>query len=314
MLHNINHLKGSIVSVTTDGFITNIENLEEKLMNLPDSKIELLNIYKNSRGDLSGNSTGLEIKKEGIGIMSWTTRGQFSKESSIMAATGFQKSIYSMNEIEELFKNTMNSKNKEIVYLHHRLRSALDIFKNGGHVTSIYKDQIFRMFFDNRRVIQEKEGNTILDSKPVKDVNQAELYRFLGKLPKNNIYQKNTSIGNSYKNSYKDMTDIAVRSFIRNLLSGELNLDKNKFKNYTEIATFVNNYNLYIDNKDSKDSEDSKNSKNKMLNFNANIIAQLKRRSVRPKIIIKNKSTEQFVEYIKETFPNFDSDKFYNNF
>ena len=51
-----------------------------------------------------------------------------------------------------------------------------------------------------------------------------------------------------------------------------------------------------------------------MLNFNANIIAQLKRRSVRPKIIIKNKSTEQFVEYIKETFPNFDSDKFYNNF
>lgn len=224
-----------------------------------------------------------------------------------MAATGFQKGYYSVNEIEELFKNTMNSKNKEIVYLHHRLRSALDIFKNGGHVTSVYKDQIFRMFFDNRRVIQEKVGNTILDSKPVKDVNQAELFRYLGKLPKSNIYQKNSSIGNSYKNTYINMTDIAVRSFIRNLLSGELNLDKNKFKNYTEIAIFVNNYNLY--KKDSKDCID-----NKMLNITANIIAQLKRRSVRPKIILKNKSTERFVEYIKETFPNFDSERFFNNF
>lgn len=52
------------MSVTTDGFITDIENLE--------SKIEgsyLLSKYKVIRNDLSGNDQGLELKSEGVGVM-----------------------------------------------------------------------------------------------------------------------------------------------------------------------------------------------------------------------------------------------------
>lgn len=63
-LHGIQELGGKVVSVTTDGFITNIESLEEKI-----SKGFLLNHYKKIRDVLSGDGQGLELKSEGFGIM-----------------------------------------------------------------------------------------------------------------------------------------------------------------------------------------------------------------------------------------------------
>jgi len=89
-LHNINKLKGKVVSVTTDGFITDIENLEDKLMKLNNKDITFLNIYRNFRNELSGKPIALELKNDGIGIISWTTRGQFSLNAKIKATTGFQ--------------------------------------------------------------------------------------------------------------------------------------------------------------------------------------------------------------------------------
>lgn len=198
-----------------------------------------------------------------------------------------------MIELEKLLKDTMNSKNKEIVYLNHRLRSSLDVFKHGGHVTSVYKDQVFRLFYDNKRVIQEGGGD-FLDSKPVQDIDQAELLRFLGKLPRKTMYEKNTTSVNSYKSTYKNTIDVVARNFIRNYLSGDLNLDNKYFKNYTELAEFVNNF----DNS---------------LKITPNIIAQLKRRPARPKIILKDSRSEKFVKYISEKFPSFNGSKFFNS-
>jgi hypothetical protein len=58
-------MKGKVVSVTTDGFITNINNLESKLKgNL------LLTEFNKLREELSGDDTGLEIKNYGKGIIS----------------------------------------------------------------------------------------------------------------------------------------------------------------------------------------------------------------------------------------------------
>jgi hypothetical protein len=45
-------LGGKIVSVTTDGFITDIEDLENKLLNLPQNDIILLNKYRTLRYEL----------------------------------------------------------------------------------------------------------------------------------------------------------------------------------------------------------------------------------------------------------------------
>jgi hypothetical protein len=63
-LHEINQLGGLVVSVTTDGFITNIDQLDEKV-----SEKYLFKQFKNIRMYLSGDNTGLELKNEGLGIL-----------------------------------------------------------------------------------------------------------------------------------------------------------------------------------------------------------------------------------------------------
>lgn len=63
-LHGIDKLGGEVVSVTTDGFITNVENLELKI-----SRCYLVSEYKRIRLDLSGDDTGLEVKSSGRGVM-----------------------------------------------------------------------------------------------------------------------------------------------------------------------------------------------------------------------------------------------------
>lgn len=71
-MHNISLLNGKIVSSTTDGFITDIDDLENKLLKLPEKHTILLNLFRDIRSELSdkpGSST-LEIKSEGLGIIS----------------------------------------------------------------------------------------------------------------------------------------------------------------------------------------------------------------------------------------------------
>ena len=60
-LHNIKKLDGKVVSVTTDGFITNIEDLENKLLSLPPEDTILLYKYRSLRLELSDDPNSLEI-------------------------------------------------------------------------------------------------------------------------------------------------------------------------------------------------------------------------------------------------------------
>jgi hypothetical protein len=64
-LNEIQKLDGLVVSVTTDGFITNIDDLESKI-----SKNYLFSEYKTIRKLLSDDATGLELKHSGKGILS----------------------------------------------------------------------------------------------------------------------------------------------------------------------------------------------------------------------------------------------------
>jgi hypothetical protein len=64
-------LGGKVVSATTDGFITNISNLEEKLLELPQKFIPLLLHFRALTQDLHDlTTTALELKNEGKGILS----------------------------------------------------------------------------------------------------------------------------------------------------------------------------------------------------------------------------------------------------
>lgn len=64
------------MSVTTDGFITDIEDLENKLLKLPQKDILLLTKYRSLREQLTDfkgvtpTKEALEIKSDGIGVMS----------------------------------------------------------------------------------------------------------------------------------------------------------------------------------------------------------------------------------------------------
>jgi hypothetical protein len=73
-------------------------------------------------------------------------------ESKILASTGFQHRVYkSREELLNGLLNTIKTENKTLEFVQSSLRSASDVYKKGGHVTMKYRDQIFRMHYDNRR-------------------------------------------------------------------------------------------------------------------------------------------------------------------
>ncbi|KAI5849677.1 hypothetical protein GGS23DRAFT_591650 [Durotheca rogersii] len=69
-LNNIKDMGGKAVSVTTDGFITDVINLEEKLLNLPLNKTFFFRLFKTFREVISENpdEKALEIKNEEGGL------------------------------------------------------------------------------------------------------------------------------------------------------------------------------------------------------------------------------------------------------
>jgi len=293
-LHNISLLKGKVVSVTTDGFITNIEGLESKILDKNDS---LIKEFKKLRFELSDDDSGLEIKNSGKGIISWTTRGQLGKESKIKATTGFQSRNYTLIELDTLFKDILKRDDKSLEYVQSSLRSAIDLYKEGGHVTMVYKDQIFRLQYDNRRIIllPKKYENTtdfsgiLLDSNPVPNKEYSKNLRYLSKLHKQRLYNKHSSTltGNKYKN----YTDLAIRNFIKGLLSDPPKYKLDKYLNYSEIIDFIKAF----DDK-AKVSKQS--------------ISNLKNRKMILKPVPRTKETVEFVEYIKTKFRNFDENDF----
>lgn len=289
LLYYTNKLNGRVVSATTDGFITDIENLEDKILDLQIKEKKarsLLREYRNSRNYLNNNVEGLEVKKSGKNILSWTTRGQLSESSGIMAATGFQKGAASLSEVQSLFLDKLKSNDKTLQFLRSSLRSALDIYKEGGHVTRTYSDQVFRLMYDNKRMIVDS-NNTLLDSIPLNKADIGELLRYIGNLPKTKQYSRNSSSVNLNKYSYN--IELIARNFVKALLNNQLGLDINSFENYKHIVSYLSKY-----SNDIKISE--------------NYISQLKRRGSYVKVpwSIEN---EKFVNYVKLKFPNFDSNK-----
>lgn len=86
-----------------------------------------------------------------------------------------------------MFRETLNTEIKTIEFIQSRLRSATDVYKQGGHVTKIYRDQQFRMHFDNKRVLIPLNNNIgLMDSKPLNTVKHGENLRYISKLPKQN--------------------------------------------------------------------------------------------------------------------------------
>jgi hypothetical protein len=134
-------------------------------------------------------------------------------------------------------------------------------------------------------------SNILLDSKPVLNVEYCENLRNMSKLHKLFIYQKqsNTLSGNKYK----DYTDLAIRNFVKGLLSTppKYNLDNN-YLSYSDIINLIKEF-------------DSK------VKISKHSISKLKNRKMIFKPVPYTKETMKFVEYIKTKFKDFDERSFY---
>lgn len=195
----------------------------------------------------------------------------------------------SKGDIHKLLSDVLNSSGKNIEYLFSTLRSATRIYKEGGHVTMIYKDQSYSLLYDNKRKINDTV-EALKDTSPLTDIEEALIYRNISLFGSKTSYQN--SLPQKVVKKYKSYIELGVRNFIKALFSNELNLDSSSFSSYKELISFINGY------------------QGEKYRLTPNNIATLKRRKRR---VVLPETTElvNFASYIKTRFPNFDSKKFF---
>lgn len=296
LLNNIHELHGEVVSVTTDGFITNLNKLEEKILELTtEYEFTFFKEFKLIRKDLLNESDGLEMKGSDRGILSFCTRGQISTQGKIIAATGLQRGTKSSLELSEELREAFRT-DKLLIFLAKRLRSPNEIIKHGGHVTEVITDKQFRLYYDNKRVITQTQAistdtGCLLISRPLNDVSEGSLLRGVGKILKTNHY--NTDKKFEKAGRYKSIIEIAIRNFIKALLKNELNLRFEEFKNYTELIDYIHEFN------------DS-------LSLSRHYISVLKnrKRSYSLQNYKKDPNIINFCNFVLKRFPKFQTDEF----
>jgi len=240
LLFYTDKLGGKVCSVTTDGFVTNIENLENKILEYIEQhniKNSFLSVYRNSRNDLTNgkDSTALEIKTSVKGLIQWTTRGQCSLENSvdspIIAMTGFQKHLFSINDIISALRETIGNGNK-LTYLQNRLTGALDNYQKGSQVSMLSSLRAYRTVFDTKRLIIFNEDNTMLFSEPFENIQQAAIFRILMNKIRNSIYSHEYTDKNTFITSCNSKQEV-LKYFIR------LALCDYKVKNVWSIVELI---------------------------------------------------------------------------
>jgi hypothetical protein len=224
-------------------------------------------------------------------------------EGKMIAATGFQKKTYEKSDLITTFKEVLSRSDKILEFTASELRSAKDIFNKGGHVMMLYKDQNFRLLYDNRRRIIEPQNfkndlsvdasTTLMDSEPLTDINHCKTLRFLSKFPVTNPYNKNNA--NRSKTGYKTYLEIAVRNFIKAYYSQNLKfgLKGTEFRFVKDMINFI------FDCKLTKNIKVSQQS-----------ISNLKNRLMILQPVPDTSETYKFALYVQSKFPYFDIEKF----
>jgi len=354
LLQNVEDLGGCVVSVTTDGFITDLANFESRVLNtlsegpkrinpafekltglekltgfdeegniiqvdlldggklgnagivspkrpsIESLKLSLLKEYRKMRAELSGDPQGLELKHEGSNLMSWTTRGQLSVDMKIKAITGLQTKDQNLDETWCLINDASDVLGKTVTFTSTSLRSATDIYKKGGHVTSEYRDQDFRLWYNNQRVVLDNLKNNeylgLLRTRPVETVEEALTLRRYANLTKGGIYHKSTGLKSI--NKYKSYLELGVRTFIKDVLNNRNGMSLSMFKGYNGIIDFIRKY-LYESDQKLRRA------------LNSSYISHIKLRSERKvsklRMVPRLASIMNFFDYVKDRFPDYDT-------
>jgi len=182
------------------------------------------------------------------------------------------------------------------------LRSAKDIYKNGGHVTEKLRDQKVRVLFDNRReIIESKDLNTydmsncLLDSKPLKTKEECLHFRFLSKFSFLKPFLRNSPNNLITISKYRSYLEVGVRNFIKGYLAKEpcFGLKGTEFKTYGEIIHFICGF-----------------THAKCIKISRQSISQLKQRRLILRPVPKTEENKMFALYIATLIPYFDVNSF----
>lgn len=122
------------------------------------------------------------------------------------------------------------------------LRSAIDIYKKGGHVTMDYSDRDFRIMYNNNRVVLENTGDeeVLLRTKPVVSVEESLTQRCISRLTRGSLYQKYTSIKSI--NKYRNNLELGLRAFLKDVLNNRNGVNMTLFAGYKGLLDFVHKY------------------------------------------------------------------------
>lgn len=218
--------------------------------------------------------------------------------SRIIATTGFQNRTYiDKKELFCVLEGVIKSEEKVIEYTMSSLRSASEIYKKGGHVTMKHRDQLFRLHYDNRRVLDVVTSippnvEKLVDSQPLQSIKHGRGLRFICALRKKSTYSKFTA---SKENTvYKNDGEIAIRKFLKSALSVPplFNIPSSSFESNRDLLAFVKAYNTEI-------------------KISVEVLSRYKRRGVKIGKIKRTKDAMKFTSYVKTRFPSFDEDQFY---
>jgi hypothetical protein len=227
----------------------------------------------------------------------------------MVATTGLQRPGFKEPGVKQglitQFKDLLKSGEKFAEYTRKSLRGAKDIFDKGGHVTTVMKDQIFRLYYDNRRrIIDNREStnsvdlsNVLLDSEPLKGIDQCKTLRFLAKFPTTKPFNKNNA--NKALTGYKSGLEIGVRNFIKAYYSKNetFGLKGTEFKYVKDLINFING------------SMSTKLKKDK-IKISISSVSHLKRRKLFHRPVPKTDENIRFAAYIKLRFPHFNEELF----
>lgn len=194
IMNEVHRKGGKIISCTTDGFITDLSELD--FLQIDGVLGEFSRLYKLARVRLDFSDQLLEIKfTEKIGIISWSTRGQLGVDSLLKAMTGYQATV-PHNELVPIIKEAMDT-TKQINFVQFSLRSALDAFKSGGTVTPILSERVFNLKYDNRRLITGSLDSTFEINNQIENLNST-----IETINKSDIIDKPETIESTFQNDF----------------------------------------------------------------------------------------------------------------
>lgn len=183
-------------------------------------------------------------------------------------------------------------------YIQTSLRSSKDIFLKGGHVVVKYKDQSFKMAFDNKRKIIESNENrktSLLDSRPWEDIKVCSDVRSLIKMVYNTEY--NSLLTKPQGKGYKTHLETAVRTFIKSLFSdgGRYGVTMSNFGSYNALIEFLREYKPL-----------------KSISLSKSSISKLKCRKTVWRTVPTTKENQEFVKFLTSKLANFKPEGFFN--